>query len=47
MDRDLINNSSNFDAVISIIENAKNRAFRAVNKELINKIKKHAHTGKE
>ena len=36
MDRDLINNSSNFDAVISIIENAKNRAFRAVNKELIN-----------
>ena len=36
MSKDLVPLSSDFGAVISIIENAKGRALKAVNAELIN-----------
>lgn len=35
MSKDLISNANDFGAVISIIENAKSRALKAVNAELI------------
>jgi len=36
MDDKLISNANTFDEVISIIENARENAFLAVNRELIN-----------
>lgn len=36
MSKDLISPTNDFGAVISIIENAKGRALKAVNAELIN-----------
>lgn len=36
MSKDLVKSTNDFDAVISIIENAKGRALKAVKAELIN-----------